>query len=208
MARNFCRFCGEALDPPDACLCPACGRALTLAAGASDSEAPDEPALPPEPDASGMNLPKNAPVNADTPQRAGTGVPEAAAALPVPPRGAPEPPPVYGVPVLPYPGMYVTPYGYAPPGAYGANRQEYPPNGEPPELVTFSSALMLSLIGLIPVAGLIYLLFQSFLSAAGPNRRNFARGLLTARLILTAVALILFIFVILSALTQRMFAYR
>ncbi len=97
------------------------------------------------------------------------------------PRYAPQPP-VYAQP----PAYYYPPdpRGYQqPPAYYGLPEQ--------PEAISFGSYLCMSLIGLLPVVGLIYLLVQAVQGPGRPNRRNFARGLLTARLILFAAAVLL-----------------
>lgn len=96
----------------------------------------------------------------------------------------PQPAPQYAPPVPQMPPPY--PY-YAPgPWGYGAPQQ--------PELISTGGYLGMFLIGMIPLAGLIYLIVQAAGNQWRPNRRNFARGFLAARAIAIAAvyALVLF----------------
>lgn len=62
---------------------------------------------------------------------------------------------------------------------------------EPPEQISMGSYLGMSLLGMVPVLGLVFLLVWALDSPGRPNRRNFARGFLAARVIAWAVFFVL-----------------
>lgn len=153
-----------------------------------DAAAPDAPVVPGAAnaaisEAAGTQGAADAPGAANIPGTAN--VPGAAFASPYAPYmyGQPDagtvPPPA---PQMPPPYPY-----YAPgPWGYGAPQQ--------PELISTGGYLGMFLIGMIPLAGLIYLIVQAAGNQWRPNRRNFARGFLAARAIAIAAvyALVLF----------------
>ena len=96
------------------------------------------------------------------------------------------------------------PNGYPLPPQY-ARDPRYAMQGEVPEPVSFISAFTMSLIGMVPVVGLVYLLLQAMQSPGQPNRRTFARGLLTARLIVLLVVVVVLVFLFVSAMMRRIF---
>ena len=69
---------------------------------------------------------------------------------------------------------------------YTPGMQSY---GQPelPEPISMGSYLGMSLWGMVPVIGLVFLLVWALDSPGRPNRRNFARGFLAARVIAWAV---------------------
>ena len=179
MARNFCPMCGTPLAPGRTS-CPGCGRLFdpeeTLgtpeepqASEASENPAPQRPGPAPQEE---MPAPPAEDARASSPAAEG-----AAAQTPPRPMYAPQGP-VYAPPSPPQMGAP----RYAPyrgPGGYHAS--------EMPEYIGFGGYLGMSVAGLLPVIGYIFLLIWSFDSAPRPNRRNFARGLIVAKLIMDVV---------------------
>lgn len=113
-------------------------------------------------------------------------------AYPYPPQGGSPvgaaPRPIY-MPPRPEgtPGPGVPPPAYAQrPAYYTPGMQSY---GQPelPEPISMGSYLGMSLLGMVPVIGLVFLLVWALDSPGRPNRRNFARGFLAARVIAWAV---------------------
>ena len=107
-------------------------------------------------------------------------------AYPYPPQGGSPvgaaPRPIY-MPSRPEgtPGPGVPPPAYAQrPAYYTPGMQSY---GQPelPEPISMGSYLGMSLLGMVPVIGLVFLLVWALDSPGRPNRRNFARGFLAAR---------------------------
>ncbi len=108
------------------------------------------------------------------------------------------------VPRYASPAPPVPPTAPLPHYALGPGVPPYPPAWgcgmpEPPEFVPTSSFLGMSLIGMIPLVGLIYLIVQAAGNRWRPNRRNFARGFLAARVIFcAAVYLMVFLLGVLA----------
>ena len=70
------------------------------------------------------------------------------------------------------------------------------------------SYLGMSLLGMVPVIGLVFLLVWALDSPGRPNRRNFARGFLAARVIAWAVFLVLtFVLFLIMAVASPAFYY-
>lgn len=184
MNPNFCKTCGEPLRP-EMTVCPGCGRPLAPQDG--QKVPPAAGGEPADDAAAGAHGAGEAPPPAGAPAQDGRGVPP-----PVPPY--PGPPPAPGTPVY-----YTPPAGYgappfSPPPAYVHEGPRYPapphvPRPQPQDPVTFGSCFLMGLIGLVPVAGLIYLAFQALLAPERPNRRTIARALLTARLVFLGLVL-------------------
>ena len=66
----------------------------------------------------------------------------------------------------------------------------------------------MSLLGMVPVIGLVFLLVWALDSPGRPNRRNFARGFLAARVIAWAVFLVLtFVLFLIMAVASPAFYY-
>ena len=68
--------------------------------------------------------------------------------------------------------------------------------------------LGMSLLGMVPVIGLVFLLVWALDSPGRPNRRNFARGFLAARVIAWAVFFVLtFVLFLIMAVASPAFYY-
>ena len=82
--------------------------------------------------------------------------------------------------------------------------------GQPelPEPISMGSYLGMSLLGMVPVIGLVFLLVWALDSPGRPNRRNFARGFLAARVIAWAVFFVLtFVLFLIMAVASPAFYY-
>ena len=221
MAKNFCPICGTALVPGlDAC--PNCGRRI-------EPDEPDRMAEPPQAqaqdgtrDAGQSGQESGGAPAADLPE---SPVREAGAGAPVPPIHGQEEaypyPPQGGSPVgaAPRP-IYMpsrpegTPGPGVPPPAYAQRPAYYTPGmqsyGQPelPEPISMGSYLGMSLLGMVPVIGLVFLLVWALDSPGRPNRRNFARGFLAARVIAWAVFFVLtFVLFLIMAVASPAFYY-
>ena len=134
-------------------------------------------------------------------------------AYPYPPQGGSPvgaaPRPIY-MPPRPEgtPGPGVPPPAYAQrPAYYTPGMQSY---GQPelPEPISMGSYLGMSLLGMVPVIGLVFLLVWALDSPGRPNRRNFARGFLAARVIAWAVFFVLtFVLFLIMAVASPAFYY-
>lgn len=106
------------------------------------------------------------------------------------------------------PGPGVPPPAYAQrPAYYTPGMQSY---GQPelPEPISMGSYLGMSLLGMVPVIGLVFLLVWALDSPGRPNRRNFARGFLAARVIAWAVFFVLtFVLFLIMAVASPAFYY-
>lgn len=134
-------------------------------------------------------------------------------AYPYPPQGGSPvgaaPRPIY---MLPRPEG--TPGPGVPPPAYAQRPAYYTPGmqsyGQPelPEPISMGSYLGMSLLGMVPVIGLVFLLVWALDSPGRPNRRNFARGFLAARVIAWAVFFVLtFVLFLIMAVASPAFYY-
>ncbi len=185
---HYCIYCGAAL-PPDAQLCPRCGRLVP------EVEAPAEPtaAVAPEEAVEPDTLP--AQEAAAEPEQAAE--PPAGPQEPVPPqpvteelRPTPLQPPqeLEEQPVPPRPAPRPAAPKYAPVGMERAAQQFARPQAD---LLTTGGVLGLVLLGLLPLVGWIVLLVWAFDSASGPNHRALAKGLLLAKVLLLILCLLL-----------------
>jgi len=198
MAKNFCPICGTALVPGlDAC--PNCGRRI-------EPDEPDRMAEPPQVqaqdgtrDAGQSGQESGGAPAADLPEspvrEAGAGEPRQAGRLDEPPVTVPA-------------GEIPTQPAYAQrPAYYTPGMQSY---GQPelPEPISMGSYLGMSLLGMVPVIGLVFLLVWALDSPGRPNRRNFARGFLAARVIAWAVFFVLtFVLFLIMAVASPAFYY-
>ena len=101
-----------------------------------------------------------------------------------------------------------------PPPAYAQRPAYYTPGmqsyGQPelPEPISMGSYLGMSLLGMVPVIGLVFLLVWALDSPGRPNRRNFARGFLAARVIAWVVFFVLtFVLFLIMAVASPAFYY-
>ena len=187
---HYCIYCGAAL-PPDAQLCPRCGRLVP------EVEAPPAPAAVPAEEAA-VGDPLAAQEAAAAPEQAAepsAGPPEPAVPQPVedaplllPPDPLPAPQEPAGRPVPPRPAPRAAAPKYAPVGMERAAQKYALPQAD---LLTTGGVLGLVLLGLLPLVGWIVLLVWAFDSASGPNHRALAKGLLLAKVLLLLLCLIL-----------------
>lgn len=191
---HYCIYCGAAL-PPDAQLCPRCGRLVpevdtppTAVAPQEISGAETEPA--PDPAPHGITEPEAA---AEQPVAPPPQPPEPASPQPVTeeprpvPSQEPESPPPPQERQTPPAPPFAAPK-YAPVGMERTAQRFAQPQAD---LLTTGGVLGLVLLGLLPLVGWIVLLVWAFDSASGPNHRALAKGLLLAKVLLLILCLLL-----------------
>lgn len=188
---NYCIYCGASL-PPDAQLCPRCGR-LIPEVDAPPAEPAAEP-LPVEAEETAPVAPAEEEAPAPPPEDAAAASPQLRQEAP------PEAAPAYAAPRPPQPPLEA-PRAAAP---------KYVPMGlpvrgltenVPADLLTTGGVLGMVLLGLLPLVGWIVLLVWAFDAASGPNHRALAKGLLLAKLIV-GVLVVLLVWLLMFLLTM------